>query len=123
MKAALIISHGSRSAKTKEEVQSLIGQLKPLTAIPLIECAFLELESPSIAEGIELCISRGAAEVIIMLNFLNAGRHVDVDIPAIVDESRKKFPNVKIIITQPVGQHPGIANLFAEMLAPFSKPS
>jgi sirohydrochlorin cobaltochelatase len=121
MKAVLIISHGSRSAKTKEEVRELIAKLKPLTSVALIECAFLELESPLIPQGIELCVSRGATEIIILLNFLNSGRHVDVDIPGIVEESRKKFPAVTITITQPVGQHEGIAKLFADMLEPFSK--
>jgi len=120
MKAVLIISHGSRTAKTKEEVSALIEKLKPLTAISFIECAFLELLYPSITEGIELCIKAGATEIIILLNFLNAGRHVNVDIPTIVDESRQKFPDVRILITEPVGQHAGIAKLFAQMLEPFS---
>ncbi len=121
MKAVLIISHGSRSSKTKEEVHGLIEKLKPLTDISLIECAFLELESPSIPEGIEFCAGRGATEIIVLLNFLNSGRHVDADIPGIVDESRQKFPHIKINITKPVGQHEGIPKLFAQMIAPFSR--
>ncbi len=122
MKAALIISHGSRSAKTKEEIRHLIAKLQLLTEISLLEFAFLEIESPSIAEGIENCVQKGATEIIILLNFLNAGRHVDQDIPRIVQESQKIFPQVKIDITTPIGQHPAIPRLFAELLAPFTHP-
>lgn len=119
MRAALVISHGSRTSKTKEQVQALVKKLQSLTGISLIEYAFLEIESPSIPQGITNCVQKGATEIIILLNFLNAGRHVDVDVPAIVQESREKFPHVEIHITKPVGQHPAIPKLFAEMLSAF----
>lgn len=119
-RGALIISHGSRTSKTKAEVLSLISRLKPLVKIDFIEDAYLELESPSISEGIDNAVKKGAEEIIILLNFLNAGRHVDVDIPAIIDESRKKFPKVKIHLTAPIGQHVGIPKLFADILSSYS---
>lgn len=120
MKAVIIISHGSRISKTKEEVCILVEKIKKLTHISFMECAFLELESPSIPESIDACIGRGATEIIILLNFLNAGRHVDTDIPEIVNDARARFPHVKFHITPPVGQHAGIADLFAEMLSPYT---
>lgn len=116
MTAILVISHGSRFAKTKEEVLALLKAISGKTSIKIIECAFLELESPSIPEGIDLCVQKGASEVFILLNFLNSGKHVDEDIPRIVGESQKKYPNVKIKITPPVGQHPQMANLFLDLL-------
>lgn len=116
MKSALIISHGSRTPKTKEEVQQLIFQVKKMSDVKLIECAFLELESPSIPEGIDLCVAQGATGIIVLLNFLNSGRHVDEDIPRIIEESRRKHPKIKISISPPVGQHPNIAQLFLDML-------
>lgn len=115
-KAALVISHGSRSSRTKEEVQQLIEQLKIRTDFSILDYAFLEIEKPSIPEGIERCIHNGAREIVVLLNFLNSGRHVDVDIPAIVDECRKKHPNVQIKISRPVGQHPGIVDLFRDLI-------
>lgn len=120
-RAVLVISHGSRSARTKEEVRQLIGRLKSMAKIDLIEDAYLEIESPSIPEGIAGCAQKGADEIIVLLNFLNAGRHVDVDIPNIISEARKKFPNVKIHLTRPVGQHPRIPELFTDILSPFQK--
>ena len=51
-KAVLLISHGSQSPKTKQEVQLLLKRLKPLSDFEIFECAFLEIEKPSIPEGI-----------------------------------------------------------------------
>lgn len=116
-KAVLLISHGSRFAKTKEEVSLLVGKLATLSKVDIFEYAFLELETPSIPDGIDLCVTKGATQVIILLNFLNSGRHVDEDIPQIVKDAKQRHPHVQFSITQPVGQHQGIANLFCDLIA------
>ena len=116
MKAVLLISHGSRSPQTKREVSDLVGRLHRLGAAEIVEFAFLELESPDILQGIDICVKKGATEIIVLLNFLNSGRHVDADIPAIIADAQMKHNNVSISITKPVGQHPGIDALFLDLL-------
>jgi sirohydrochlorin ferrochelatase len=116
MKAVLIISHGSRSPKTKQELQSLIEVLKKKSKIELITDAYLELEKPSIPEGIDWCVEGGATSIIVALNFLNSGRHVDEDIPNIIKESQRKHPTVRITLTSPIGQHPKINDLFLDLI-------
>jgi len=131
MKAVLLISHGSHSPKTKDEVIALIKRLidlctttnigkekvgKPLSRVEIFEYAFLEIESPSIPDGIDRCVGQGATDLTILLNFLNSGRHVNEDIPRIVSEAKQKYPDVKFRITPPVGQHPKIDELFVELI-------
>ena len=116
MNAVLLISHGSHSPKTKREVVRLIKRLKSLSRIEIFECAFLEIESPSISEGIGKCVKKGATDLIILLNFLNSGRHVDEDIPRIISKAKRKYPNIKFRITSPVGQHYRIDELFVDLL-------
>jgi len=116
MKAILIISHGSRSPRTKEEIVSLVRLMRERMPKSLVEYAFLEIELPSIPEGIDQCVSNGASEVIITLNFLNSGRHVNEDIPSIVKEAQKRYPQVKFSITRPIGQHAQIPDLFVDLI-------
>ena len=116
MKAILIVSHGSRSPKTKEEILLLVSALGQRFKGVMIHYAFLEIESPSIQEGISQCVSKGARVIIIALNFLNAGRHVDVDIPEIIQEAKKEFSHVDIKISKPIGQHQQIPDLFVELI-------
>ena len=116
MKAALLISHGSRSAKTKKEVETLVEKLKSLSGFKIFEYAFLEIEEPDIPKGIDLCAKKGAREIMVLLNFLNSGRHVDCDIPRIVAEARERYPSIHFSISKPVGQHPRIPELFKDLL-------
>jgi sirohydrochlorin cobaltochelatase len=115
-KGALIISHGSRSSQTKAELEYLVAQLRKRSHLDMISYAFLEIEAPSIPEGIACCYQSGVRHLLIVLNFLNSGRHVDEDIPCIVLNCRAQYPDMKITISRPVGQHPGIVDLFLDLM-------
>lgn len=114
--AVLIVSHGSRSAKTKEEVAALVKVLQERSGIGIFEYAFLEIEPPDIPQGLDTCVAKGAGRVIVLLNFLNSGRHVNDDIPAIVRAAKERHPAVGFSISTPVGQHPKIAELFLDLI-------
>ena len=116
MKAIILISHGSRSATTKKEIEALIADLKRKISVPIMSLAFLEIEKPAIPEEISNCVKQGATEIVLLLNFLNSGRHIDADIPNILQEARKKYPSVRFKMTTPVGQHPAISDLFLDMI-------
>ena len=117
MKAVLLVSHGSHSSQTREEVLVLVNILRQLVPEHIVDFAFLEINQPTISEGIDSCVSKGADHIIVTLNFLNAGRHVNEDIPKIVQAARQKYPQVKISISQPIGQHPKIPGLFIDLIS------
>ena len=117
MKALLLVSHGSRSAAARRENQGLAEVLKARSGCPVVECAFLEADSPSVPEGIEACARQGASEIVVLLNFLNSGNHVLKDVPALIEEAAEKHPGIRFRMTPPVGIHPGIADIFLELIA------
>lgn len=116
MKAILLISHGSRSPRSRQENLELTQKLKGLSGAVIAEAAFLEADTPSIPEGIDRCIAQGASEVVVLLNFLNSGKHVLTDIPALVDEGRRRHPGIIFRVTPPIGTHPRIGDLFLEWI-------
>ena len=116
MKAALLISHGSHSSQTEDEIKQLVLKLKQKLQLPIVEYAFLEITKPTILEGIENCIKGGATHITVLLNFLNSGKHVTEDIPQIIREARLKHPSVTIESTNPIGQHKNISDLFLDFI-------
>lgn len=116
MTAILFVSHGSQHIETQTEIEHIVKQLKEQTRIPLVKAAYLEISAPSIPNGIADCVHEGATHILIVLNFLNSGRHVKVDIPRIITTARQNFPNVTMTISPPIGQHPKIINLFCELI-------
>jgi sirohydrochlorin ferrochelatase len=116
MKAILLISHGSKNKESRSEVIALASELKVKSQCSIVEYAFLDVEYPRIPEGVESCVKQGADQIKILLNFLNSGNHVQVDIPNILEEEEKKYTGVKFDLQGPIGQHPKLADLFLDQL-------
>lgn len=104
MKYLLIVAHGSRRKASNDEVRELTRQfdLQP-HAFDKVASAFLELDEPSIPQGLLNAIDEGATEIVVLPYFLSAGRHVSEDIPALVDSVMQKFPNISIKLAPYLG--------------------
>jgi sirohydrochlorin ferrochelatase len=115
MKVVLFVSHGSKSKVARKEVEKLAIQLRGKSGLDVV-AAFLDVNEPNIPQGIAECVMRGASKIIILLNFLNSGNHVLKDIPRILEEEKKKFPQVQFILTQAIGQHAQVCDLFLDLI-------
>lgn len=96
------------------EVKNLINQLKKRINFKIFEFCFLKMQAPPPLKAIDRCVKKGATEIIVLLNFLNSGRHVLKDIPYIIEAAQTKYPHVKFYLTKPIGQHPGLCDLFVD---------
>lgn len=113
MKSLLIIAHGSRRERSNEEVRHLANRIADQqSGFDEVTAAFLEIASPSIPEGLEACIQRGATEVVVFPYFLAAGRHVVDDIPAEVSPVAEKYPQVAVRIAP----HLGMSQVLPEII-------
>ena len=116
MRSILLVSHGSKAPQARKEIKVLAEQLKKRSRVVIVQPAFLEIESPDIPEGIKQCAQKGATEIIILLNFLNSGRHAGEDIPKIIRQARKNYPGVKFRLTKPIGQQGYLVDIFLKLL-------
>lgn len=109
----LLAAHGSRLQSSNHEVRLLAQSLskRVQNQYDNTTCAFLELAEPSMPEGIDNAVESGATRITILPYFLVAGRHVTQDIPEIVDQKRKQYPNVKIEVADYFGANQSVVDL------------
>ncbi|MED4401981.1 sirohydrochlorin chelatase [Metabacillus fastidiosus] len=106
MKAVLFIGHGSRDAEGNEQVKAFIEKMKPsFDKDLLVETCYLEFVHPTVNEGIDICISKGATHVIIIPIMLLQAGHSKIHIPAAIDEAKEKYPLAKFTYGRPIGIH------------------
>lgn len=115
MKAILFVGHGSQDQEGNEEVKKCIQQMssglesKLATQLDtkhvIIETSFLEFVSPTIKQGIETCITKGAEHVIVIPIILLPAGHSKIHIPASIDEARTDYPMVQFTYGRPIGIH------------------
>lgn len=116
MRSLLIIAHGSRREDSNEEIRALATAVSARLdgRYDRCGCAFLELAEPDIPSAIAGEVAAGAHEVVCFPYFLSAGRHVTVDIPALVEVARGAHPSVRISLERYLGAQRAMAPFVAE---------
>lgn len=118
MQAVLFVGHGSRDPEGNDQVRQFIENMKKqLNESLLVETCFLEFELPTVFQGIETCINKGAGHIaIIPIMLLQAG-HSKIHIPAAIDEAREKYPHIGLTYGRPIGIHEENISILTSRLA------
>ena len=109
--ALLIIDHGSRKKEANHMLFEMVQVLRDMKPELLIYGAHMELAIPTIEDGIQWCIKKGAKHIIAHPYMLSPGRHAMEDIPRMVHEIMKKHPTITFVVTDPLGIDPYLAQL------------
>jgi len=114
MRAILLIDHGSVRAEANHMLTCMANLLQHMVGNGvLVRYAHMELAEPSISQGLAACVEAGATEVIAFPYMLSPGKHVTRDIPRLVDEAARAFPNVTCRVTDAFGVHEKLGELIA----------
>lgn len=103
MKAVLYICHGSRLQEACKEAAAFVTSCTEHISASIQELCFLELASPSIADGVATCVQKGATQIVIVPVFLLAAAHVKKDIPEELGRLQKQYPYVSFSYGNPFG--------------------
>lgn len=137
MRAVLLIAHGSRRESANQEVHTLADKLQSALNPPTglsntndrvtVSTCFLELAQPCINTGLSLLSAAGAQSIQVLPYFLTQGRHVNEDIPKIINHYIEQQPDtsdVKIEILPHLGADNILLNVMVEILQnkKYSKP-
>lgn len=104
MKALLVIDHGSRVPAAHTELMALVEKLRADRPDWMIEGAHLELVEPRFAPVLDQMIQAGATEIQVLPWFLASGRHLNEDVPTLIQEALVTHPQVKIELLPHLGQ-------------------
>jgi sirohydrochlorin ferrochelatase len=115
-RALILVDHGSRRSEAHAQLEWLAQRVRERRPSLAVYVAHLELAEPSIQTAIERSIAEGARELVIHPLFLAPGRHLAEDVPARVREALVRHADVAVRITEPLGGHPGLADLILSAL-------
>lgn len=116
MQALLCIGHGSRVKHANRQAIDFMEKCTDGIDIPIQEYCFLELSEPSIEEGIDSCVERGATHIVILPMLLLEAGHAKRDIPAKIRKAEQYYPDVIFSYGQPFGVHEAINAILIERM-------
>ena len=107
----VIVDHGSRRRESNDLLHEVVRLYRRVTPFAIVAAAHMELAEPSLADAFATCAIGGARLVIVHPYFLLPGRHWDQDIPRLAAEAAAHHPDLRFLVTAPLGVHPLMAQI------------
>jgi sirohydrochlorin ferrochelatase len=111
--ATLIVGHGSQDPEGIREFLQLVELFQQHDSTQIVESGFLEFARPTIQEGLDRCVERGASSIVVLPGVLMAAGHAKNDIPSEVQAARRRHPGIVIHQGRHFHLHPKILQLCA----------
>ena len=115
MKGILIVDHGSQKREANDMLRLMADLIQTMAGSDVVvRYAHMELADPTIAAGFSSCVQAGATDITVFPYMLSPGRHSTADIPRMVADVARAFPNVSFSVTPAFGLHEKLAEVVLE---------
>jgi sirohydrochlorin ferrochelatase len=114
--AILLMGHGSRIPEANSALNAIAEMVRVQTGCEIVEVSFREQHAPNIQEGIDRCVERGATRILLYPYFLFPGAHVLEDLPAEMAQAARRYPDLQMILGEPLGVHPKLGEIVCERI-------
>lgn len=117
----VIFAHGSADGRWRLPFEELTVSLAERHGADKVRLAYMEFAYPSLADIAREAARDGKSRLRVLPLFLAAGGHMSEDIPLQVAAVQMSFPQVRIELLQPIGEHPRVKELFREIACNYAR--
>jgi len=110
------MAHGSRIPEANDAVLEIASMVKQMTGYGIVEVSYREMHLPSIQQGIDTCVAKGAERVLLVPYFLFIGAHVQEDLPEEMKQAKERYPDVEFAMGTHLGVHSKLAEVVVERI-------
>ena len=111
--ALILFAHGSRDPEWPSPLRRVRSAILTSSLDLRVELAFLEFLPPTLQECAAIMISEGFDRIIVVPMFIAQGGHLKNDVPLLMDELRNAHPDVRFVLSPPVGEAEPIVQAMA----------
>ena len=111
--ALVLFAHGARDPRWALPFERLAERARALRPDVDVSLTFLELMSPRLPERVAELVQRGIVQISVVPVFLGQGGHVLRDLPPLMEDLRKAYPDIDIRLSQAVGENEAVQESIA----------
>lgn len=113
----ILFAHGSRDPLWRLPIDAVATEMSRQWPDLSVACAFLELTPPDLPTTVEQLMRLGKTHLRIVPMFLGVGRHAREDLPNLVSDLERAYPQVQFELLPSIGEHPAMTHLMAQIAA------
>ncbi|MGD9943920.1 MAG: sirohydrochlorin chelatase [Burkholderiaceae bacterium] len=110
----ILFAHGARDPAWRAPLDALAARLREQLPGADVDCAFLELMTPSLQQAVDAAAAAGARRIAVAPVFWAAGKHLLRDVPALLQQSRTAHPGVSIEMWPVMGEREAVLRALAD---------
>ena len=114
----LVLSHGSPREEANQGFVAMVERIASRLGAADVLPAFFSIARPDIQDRVAELAGRGIRHIVVMPYFLYTGQHVSHDIPALLAECRRQFPEVTLDLLPTLENDPAVEDVVVERLVP-----
>jgi sirohydrochlorin cobaltochelatase len=115
--AIILFAHGARDPEWARPFQRIRDKMLARQPDAVVVLAFLELASPSLEQAVEGLVARGHSRIRVVPLFMAQGGHLKRDLPQKIEALRKRYPQLSIDASLPIGDADDILDAIANWAA------
>ncbi|MGE4530050.1 MAG: sirohydrochlorin chelatase [Acidithiobacillus sp.] len=100
----LLLAHGSRNPQWRLPFEYIAAHLQARVPERRIVLCYLEMWSPGLGDALRECYALGLRQYRISPLFWSSGRHLQEDLPAMVQQLKHELPDCNIQVDGPLGE-------------------
>jgi len=112
-RALILFGHGARDPRWAAPFQRLRQILQTQQPDTEVALAFLELMVPDLPTLVAQLTDHGCNDVTVVPVFFGQGGHVLRDLPVLIENLQKTYPQLKLKVAQAVGEDADVLNAVA----------
>jgi sirohydrochlorin cobaltochelatase len=117
----VIFAHRSADSRWRLPFEELIASLAECRGVDKVRLAYMEFAQPSLSDIAQEASRDGKLHLRLLPMFLSAGGHVAEDMSRQVAAVQMSFPQVKIELLQPIGEHPRVKEIIWEIARNYAR--
>lgn len=116
LEGVIILGHGSRRAEANEEIYAITEQAKDISGSVLYKTCFLQFGQPSLPQVVEEMNEAGIRSITVVPLLLTVGSHIQEDLPAMLQQEKKRFPHITFMLAPHLGADRRIAEIVVDRM-------
>ena len=106
--AIILFAHGARDPDWAAPFRAIQRQLQAARPDVLVLTAFQEFMSPSLEAAVAQSAAEGARRVVVVPLFIGQGSHVKRDLPLLLAQERRRYPQLELLVLPAIGDAPEV---------------
>ena len=119
MKGIVLFGHGARDIRWREPFDRLCSMWRDQHPDQPVATAFLELMEPTLTEAVKQMEVMGVSEVLVLPVFMGQGGHLRNDLPRLMEDCQKMFPDIRLSTTHAIGEDVAVLQAVIDLGARF----